>query len=189
MFWKRQRLALLYIEICAMTLFLALFTVWFTNTNKAVRIIIFPLPAYFFALIFSFLGGLLLTAYQNTYRTYIEETKSAQVQSEAQKNQKLDKFNKNNYRTLLAFYVYCAACCITSNVISILVMKQQSWSDMGWWILSIALAVMYNLCLFNVLYVIMAKSSEKMHTLLKKRGFYYDKDLQEDYLIYFRDDY
>lgn len=46
-----------------MTVFLAAFTVWFHNVNLIVRLIIFPLPAYLFALIFGVIAGLLLRAY------------------------------------------------------------------------------------------------------------------------------
>ena len=48
---------------------------------------------------------------------------------------------------------------------------------MGWWILSILIGVIYNLCIFNIIYVLMAKKNEIMHKILLKRGFYYEKEL------------
>ena len=98
----------------------------------------------------------------------------------------LDKFHKNNYRAILLFYVFCAMFCIACNVIAIYWMRYQAFKDMWYYILQVALGVLWDLAFFNILFVIIAKGSDSMHNLMLKRGYYYEKNLNDDYREYFK---
>ena len=75
MFWKRQRLALLYVEICAMCLILSLLTWEQSDEHLALRLVVFPLCACILSFIPSFIAGVLLRRYINTFRIYIRDYK------------------------------------------------------------------------------------------------------------------
>lgn len=98
----------------------------------------------------------------------------------------LDKFHSTNYRTIVVFYAFCAMFCIGCNAVAIIFLRYKSFIDMWWYILLVALGVAWNLLFFNILFVIMAKGSEGLHNFLMKRGYYYEKELNDDYREYFK---
>lgn len=83
----------------------------------------------------SFIAGILLRRYINTFRVYINEYKANQSPDYDARNRMLDKFHKTNYRTLLLFYVYCGLFCIGCNVIAIVAVRYETFADMWWYIL------------------------------------------------------
>ena len=175
---KRMRLAQLFIEINSITFFLALFTYFFRDQNLAIRLIVFPILSIIFALFPTYFGGFLANRYYNCYRTYASKVKA--TEDFDQKLTALEEFESSTFRTEYLYYCFCALFGFGVNTASIFLMMNVLSVEYGWWFLSIAIAIIINLCILDILVVILAKKGV-LTKLFKVRGFYFDINLQNNY--------
>ena len=177
-FTKRLRLTNLYIEITSIAFLLAWFTQLYNDESLAIRLTVIPLSACIFGIFPTYIGGFLITNYYNGYRTYVAAVKRSE--SMDQKMGALEVFEKSCFRREYMYYCYAALVGFGSNVGSIFFMNNQLEVQYGWWILSITISLVMNYCIFDILVVMLAKGNI-LTGLFKKRAFWIDVKLQDDY--------
>jgi len=77
-FTKNQRMAILFMQICVMSTYLALFTRYFHDENLGLRLTVFPFSSAFVGILVAYISGYLLDRYYGTYRTFCDEKSSTQ---------------------------------------------------------------------------------------------------------------
>lgn len=75
LFTKRQRWTVLFMTYSIYSVFLAVFTDWFEDSNTFIKIFLFSIGAVFFAKPFIYIAGFLLNRHYNAWRTYFNSIK------------------------------------------------------------------------------------------------------------------
>lgn len=177
-FTKRLRLTQLYIELTSIIFLLAWFTQMFNNQSLAIRLTAVPLAGCVFGIFPTYLGGVLVNYYYQGFRTFVEQVKGSE--SVEGKMDALEVFEKSCFRREYVYYCYAAAVGFATNVGSIFFMNDQLEVEFGWWVCAIVISLVINYCFLDVLVMVIAGKGV-MVALFKKRAFWIDVKLQDDY--------
>lgn len=161
-----------------MSFYLALFTKLFNDKSLALRLTVFPLTAPFVAIPLTYVCGLLLDRYYETYRIACDQMSETKDSHELLLHR--EAWEKASFQTLYVFYVFTGLVAVACLVLNMIYMKDQDQSDHGWWILSIVIAVAFELLVLDVIWVQLASKTDVVFNIGRKKGYYYEKELHDD---------
>lgn len=68
-------------------------------------------------------------------------------------------------------------------------MSEMPDADHGWMIIGLGIAVFIQILILDIAVVYMAKSSEGLSKLFKLRGYWYEYELENDYLLHGKNEF
>lgn len=104
----------------------------------------------------------------------------------AEKVEAYEKWEKNSYHRNYEFYCFGAAVYLASCIVGLIQMSEMQDEDHGWSILGIAIATLTQLLVFDIIVVFLARKSQALHKLFILRGYYYDYELENEYMLHGR---
>jgi len=66
------------------------------------------------------------------------------------------------------------------HILNVIWLKDLDSDDHWIWLLSILIAILLNWLVFDVISVLLAKSSNMFFKIFRNKGYYYDKDLHDE---------
>lgn len=184
---KIKKMAFLWTRTFAQLLFMSLFNRFFSYTHLAIRLILFPLGAIAWSLIPIGIIGWIQNSYKKTFEVYVSEMKNCE--NLQQKVAVKEKWEESSYYRNYEFYVVSGAISIACSVISIIQMSEMPDEDHGWMILGLAIAVLFEILVLDIIVVFLAKKSEALNNLFKLRGYWYEYELENDFLLHGKTDF
>lgn len=61
--------------------------------------------------------------------------------------------------------------------------------DHGWMILGLTIGILVQIFVFDVVVVFMAKASEGLNNLFKLRGYWYEYELENEFILHGKNEY
>lgn len=175
---KQSRFAQYFFFMNSLSFFTAVMHLRWWDKHLAIRLLVFPVFGTMFALITTFITGILLNITYKIHWEFINGYKIAE--NHEQKKQNLDNYERRSFKATYVFYSVLLFGSAHFTIWPIYFMQDLPLTTQGFWILGIIIGVCMDLLGWRIIMVYMARF-EVLKKLFKIWGYYYDQRIHEEY--------
>ena len=176
---KQSRLAQYFFFMGSLSFFTALMHINWDDEHLAIRLIVFPIFGGFFGLITTLISGMFLNLKYKAIWDYINGYKA--TESIEQRKENLDRYEKRDFQISYIYYVGLLLIMANFTIWPIYILQGKHVSTQGYWVVGIVIGVVFDLLLWRVVMVFLARASPFLKKLYKGYGFYYDSKMHDEY--------
>ena len=177
-YFKQVRNTQYLLFIGSVSFFTALMYIQWVYTTLAMRLIVFPLFGTIFGLIVTAISGYINLIRNRITLRFIEEYKKGE--NHDQRKDAINKYEKGQFQIKYIYYVVVLLIMANFLIWPIIIIESEHVDTQGFWLVGIIIAVAFDLLVWRVLMVYLARISV-LKEFFKLWGYYYDAKMHDEY--------